>query len=173
MSNTQPPTPPAGATDLNETQSARRATTEKPAAIALAQKLMYTGAAIAVLSVIASFLTLGQLRDQIRDSAPNMTPDEVDAAASATLIFGTALTLIYVGLWLWMAWANGRGKKWARITGTVFFGLSTFGLLYFLAFGLGVAKIMEAISYLVGAATVYLLWAGKGSKEYFETMSHR
>lgn len=140
---------------------------EKPASIGLAQKLMYGGAALGVINIIASFVTVGQLRDQLEDQA-GMSADQIDGAVVFTLIFGTVLGLIYIGLWLWMAAANGKGKSWARITGTVFFGLSALGLLYILFFGLPIAKVIEVISFIVGAATVYLLWAGKGATEYFE-----
>lgn len=140
---------------------------EKPASVALAQKLMYAGAVLVVINLIASFLTIGQLRDQIADT-PNMNPDDINIAATVTLIFGTFIGVIYIGLWLLMAWANGKGKNWARITASVFFGISILGLLYILATGLPIAKVIEVISFLVGAATIYLLWAGKGAKEYFQ-----
>jgi hypothetical protein len=36
--------------------------------------------------------------------------------AYASIFFATALN---VALWLWMAWANGEGKSWARTVATV------------------------------------------------------
>jgi hypothetical protein len=39
--------------------------------------------------------------------------------------FGLFGGVIDLGLWIWMALANRAGHNWARITGTVFFGIST------------------------------------------------
>jgi hypothetical protein len=81
----------------------------------------------------------------------------------------TVFGLVVIALWLWMAWANGRGRNWARILSTVLFGLATLQLrgtftqpvshagsgatvLYY-----GVAVLFVA-AWLAGAAAVWLLW---------------
>lgn len=76
-----------------------------------------------------------------------------------------------------MAFANRAGHNWARITGTVFFGISCLGLLidiaafYVIGEWLGsvvAVMVVEALlSWLVGLATVILLWRKKSSA-YFQ-----
>jgi len=44
---------------------------------------------------------------------------------------------IVAGVWLWLAWATGRGYAWARPAFGVFFGLVTTGWLIVLAMGSG------------------------------------
>ena len=53
------------------------------------------------------------------------------------------LSLIEIALWLGIARACRNGRSWARVTGTVLFGLHTLGFLGVLANahpGLGLAK---------------------------------
>lgn len=137
----------------------------------MAQNLMYGGAVVGVLSIISSFFTMDELREQVSNSSPEISPADLDSAVIFSLAISTVIGLVYVGLWLWMASANGKGKSWARITGTVFFGISALALLFVLVTGGGIAKVLEVISFLLGAGTVYLLWAGKGANEYFRARS--
>lgn len=141
---------------------------EKPGAVATAQKLMYAGAAIAVINIIAAFLLTDQLKEQILDSNPLLTDDELNVAIAFGLVFTVIAGLVGVGLWILMAWANGRGFGWARILATIFFGISVLGLIYTMVAGVGVERLLNIASFLVGAAAIYFLWAGKGSKEYFQ-----
>lgn len=48
-----------------------------------------------------------------------LTPDQVDTAVNVGVTVGIVSGIvggaIGVGLWILMAWANGKGKTWARI----------------------------------------------------------
>jgi hypothetical protein len=96
---------------------------------------------------------------------------------------GILLLLSFVigtGLWLWMAWANKRGRSWARITATVFFGLLTAGGLallivvltgvFFPAAGLG--WVAFAGYWLPGLGAVILLWQ-RSSSDYYTAAGNR
>ena len=65
-----------------------------------------------------------------------------------------AVALVVIALWLWMARAVGQGQSWARILSTVLFGLATLELTG----SHGVAQVLWAPAWLVGAAAVWLLW---------------
>jgi hypothetical protein len=60
-------------------------------------------------------------------------------------------------LWAWMAWANNKGSRWARIVATVLFALNTISLI-FAAGRASITIIFVALGWLVGLAAVVLLW---------------
>ena len=66
-----------------------------------------------------------------------------------------------------MAWANGRGRNWARIVAAILFGLNTLGLLSAVARpNASGTKIFDGLGWLVGLGATYYLWR-KDSSEYF------
>ena len=95
-----------------------------------AVQLMYVGAALSIVGIILAWTTKSQLTDQIAAAGPTLTPDQVDAAVTVSLATATVIGLIGVGLWLWMAWANGAGKSWARVVATVLGGLNVLSTVY-------------------------------------------
>ncbi|MFC8503788.1 hypothetical protein ACFUC1_15635 [Pedococcus sp. NPDC057267] len=147
----------------------------RPASIDLAVKLMYVGA---VLSLLGMVLTV-TMRDTIRSavekasnssSAP-MTASQVDAAVGLAVGVSVVVGLIGVGLWLWMAWANGKGRKWARIVATVFFGLSVLSTLSSLLQHPPVLSLVVAlVNLLLGAYIIFLLYRPE-STQYYEAQS--
>jgi len=75
---------------------------------------------------------------------------------------------ISVVLWLWMAWANGHGRHWARIVACVLFGFATVATeisltdnLYSLS-----EKVLSASSWVLGVAILVQLWR-RQSSAYF------
>ena len=77
----------------------------------------------------------------------------------------TALTevtigfVIQVALWIGLARACKSGKSWARITGTVFFGILTVGLLTGIRSSpSGRGLVLGVIGWLAGLGAVVLLW---------------
>lgn len=148
------------------------ASMEKPQAIRLAQMLMYAGGALGLVSILVSFLTLDSLVNQLAEQT-GLPADQLRGAAMGGLIFGSLIALIGVGLWFLMAWANGNGQNWARITASVFFGISVLYTLFILVSPNypGATKGINLISLLLGGGIIYLLWGGKGSNDYFRAMS--
>ncbi len=139
-----------------------------PPSIQTAVKLMYAGAALSALGFIVGLATIGSLKkDIINASTKPLTAAQLHAAE----VFGVAtiviLGLIGIGLWLWMARANGAGKSWARRVAAVLFGLNTLGLLSAIArpnaFG---TKIFDILGWLVGLGATIFLWRSDSS-EYF------
>lgn len=145
-----------------------------PQTVQRAFALMLVGAGLEVVNAGLSFAFESQVSDKINqaiDSGQQVTNN------SAGLGSGAVGAIIGLGLWIWMAVANRSGHNWARVTGTVFFGISCLGLLAdVVVFGLiakwlgGVVVILiaeAAASWLVGLLAVILLWR-KQSSAYFQ-----
>lgn len=148
----------------------------RPQSVSNAVKLMYAGAALSVVSMILTPMSTDGIRSQIEDAMagqPNaMTPEQIDGFVTFAVIMSLVFGLIGVGLWLLMAWANGKGKNWARIVATVLFALSAVSLLTSLP-QIGSAPLLVAVSGIttvVGALAIYFLWR-KDSSAWFQAQS--
>ena len=132
--------------------------------------LMYVAAGLEAFGLISSLVIGGHFT----------------VAAVVRSAIGAAINVL---LWLWMATANRAGKKWARITATVFFGIDCLFVLFLLVvlrlllhlaaeLG-GPVPMLEVTSVLItlgswvaGLVTIVLLWT-RESSEYYATRSLR
>jgi hypothetical protein len=140
---------------------------QPPRSVLNAVKLMYAGAALEVLAVIIALVTIGSLKSAILTRHPAYTPVQLhraEAARTVPLVIGG---LIAIGLWLWMAWANGKGRSWARIVSAVFFGINTLDLLISLFAVHAVATlIVGVVIWLVGLGAIVLLFSKESGPFY-------
>jgi len=145
---------------------------EAPPSIRTAVKLMYAGAALSALSFIIGVATVGSLRQAIiKASRTPLTAAQVHAAEVVGVVVIVIFGLIGVGLWVWMAWANGRGRSWARVVAAVLFGLNTLGLLSVVIRPNAVgSKILDVVVWLVGLAATIYLWR-PDSTQYYNSQS--
>ena len=108
-----------------------------------------------VLAVIIAVVTIGSLKSAILARHPAYTAaslHKAEVARTVPLVIGG---LIAIGLWLWMAWANGKGRSWARVVAAVFFGINTLDLLISLLMVHAVATlIIGVVIWLVGLGAV-------------------
>jgi hypothetical protein len=74
---------------------------------------------------------------------------------------------------MWLAWANKRGKNWARITGTVLFILYTLDMALALSVQSAPAAslVVSLVLWLIGLGTVIMLWR-RESSEFFRRPVH-
>src|ERR1700680_3841242 len=79
---------------------------EPPAPVLTAVKLMYAGAAVSAISLIATLLTIGSLKTAIHNRSPNLTQTQLHTAEVAGVAFAVVIGLLGIGLWIWMASAN-------------------------------------------------------------------
>jgi hypothetical protein len=116
-----------------------------------AVRVMYAGAAVTTLTLISSIISLAD----IGRSAATLRLAGRNQPFAVAITVGIVSALIMIALWMWMAWANGQGRNWARILSTVLFGLATLHL-----FGnKGVVQVVFALlTWLVGLTAVWLLW---------------
>jgi hypothetical protein len=118
--------------------------------------LMYAGAAYTLVYAIGVIIVAGAIisKQSARATAGHVT---VGGVAALTVV----LSVIEIALWLGIARACRAGKSWARVTGTVLFGLHTLGFLGVLAnshSGLGLTKVLTTLSWLIACGAVVFLW---------------
>ena len=142
-----------------------------PAPVQMAVKLMYAGAALSGISLILFLATISSLKSAIIKKYPHYTASHVHSLQNQEIIGAIIAGLIAIGLWIWMARANGAGKSWARILASVFFGLSTLQLLVSLAQPYAVLGLLfSLVVWLAGLGAIVLLWR-KESGSYFAAVS--
>lgn len=142
-----------------------------PNSVQTAVKFMYAGAALSLLELIVGLATIGSLKSAIeqagRKAGKHYTPTQVHQLEVTSVVFAVIVGVIAIGLWIWMARANQAGHSYARITGTVFFGLNTLFLFLSLARPhVGLGLIFNLLVWLAGLGAVILLWR-KESGPYF------
>jgi hypothetical protein len=132
---------------------------EPPSSVQTAVRLMYAGAIISGISFILGLVTIGSVRHTLEKDYPTYSASKISTLVNAEIAIVVIAGIIGVGLWLWMAWANKRGKNWARITGTVFFGLYTLDLIFVAARSAsGISTVFAIVTWLVGLGAVIMLW---------------
>jgi hypothetical protein len=140
---------------------------QQPPSVRNAVWLMYTGAALEVVALIVAVLTRGSMKSAILKKHPFYTVAQLHAAETGRAFIVAIGALIAIGLWIWMAQANGRGLPWARTLSAVFFGLSTLSLILSTLIAHAVASlIFGLIIWLVGLAAIVLLYR-KESAPFF------
>jgi serine/threonine protein kinase len=134
----------------------RTATVPLPASMVTAVRLMYAGAAyaliwaIGVIAVSASIVKYHPLASTSGDH-------RLDGAVTLVILLCAA----DIALWLGIARACRRGSGGARVAGTVLFAVHTVGVLGVVASGqagLGPAKVLTLIGWLLGLGAVVALW---------------
>lgn len=130
-----------------------------PNSVQTAVRLMYVGAALSIIEFIVGLATIGSVKTAIKKAYPHYTATQVHSLEVASIVIGVLVGLISVGLWLWMARANAAGRNYARITGTVFFGLSTLFLLGSVRSPhVGLGLVFNLLVWLAGLGAVIMLW---------------
>ena len=138
-----------------------------PASVQTAVRLMYAGAGISAISFILGLATVGSLKATLHRQHPGYTSTQLNDAVGVSIGFIVVAGIIAVGLWLWMARMNLKGRNWARITGTVFFGLNTLDLLGAFRSASSVSAVFAIVTWLVGLGAVIMLWR-RESTAYFK-----
>ncbi|MFZ2503542.1 MAG: hypothetical protein WAW88_12840 [Nocardioides sp.] len=181
----QPPPPPAPsygsmpgmppAPPMDAPYGVPAAPVSRPASIGLAAKLMKAAAAITVLSVLPVFFLRPQVAEAIREAAAKqnkaLTPEELEQALNFGTVSAVGYGLLAIGLWLWMASANGKGKSWARIVSSVLFALNTLFFVAGLSQEVGTLnRVISVLTWLLSAFIIFLLYK-RESSDYYAAMS--
>ena len=122
--------------------------------------LMYAGAAYTLVYAIGIVI----VASAIIATHPGLTAARASSGhvtVGGVVALTVFLSLIEIALWLGLAQACRRGKSWARVTGTVLFGLHTLGFLGVLVNshpGIGLTKVLTALSWLIACGAVVFLW---------------
>jgi hypothetical protein len=142
-----------------------------PNSVQTAVKLMYAGAALSFVELVVGLATIGSVRRAIEKAYPHYTSAQVHRLEVADIVVAIVVGVIAIGLWLWMARASATGHNYARITGSVFFGLNTVFLLIGLARPhVGLGLVFSLLVWLAGLGAVVMLWR-RESGAYFSQPS--
>ncbi|HEX6472107.1 MAG TPA: hypothetical protein VF069_23650 [Streptosporangiaceae bacterium] len=139
--------------------------------------LMLAGAGLQALGLLSALVQLDTIKRQIRERLldGSVAISDVDRMVNVGIATIFVIGLIGVALWIWMAYANRAGKNWARITATVFFGISTVSLLGNIAarssnstMSAGssdttLGTILTVLTWLVGLGAIIFLYNRKSS----------
>jgi hypothetical protein len=138
-----------------------------PAPVLTAVKVMYAGAAVSAAELIIGLALI--IVDIKAAARGRFLGQSLAAQKPLVIMLWIVFSLVMIGLWLWMARANGQGRNWARILSTVLFGLATLQLrgdftqpVSHAGFGVTVlyygGTALFVAAWLVGVAAVWLLW---------------
>ena len=142
-----------------------------PNSVQTAVKLMYAGAALSFIELVVGLATIGSVRRAIQTAYPHYTSAQIHRLEVADIVIAVIVGVIAIGLWLWMARASAGGHNYARITGSVFFGLNTLFLLIGLARPhVGLGLVFSILVWLAGLGAVIMLWR-RESGAYFSQPS--
>ncbi len=143
-----------------------------PPSLMNAVRLMYTGAAFTALEAFGVIVVAAALiKKHPATIATSGHTTTLGGVVAITIFF----SLIEIGLWLGIAQACRNGKNWARITGTVLFGLHTLGFLGVITnahAGLGLTKVLTSIGWLIACGATVFLWQHP-SGEFFRARALR
>jgi hypothetical protein len=141
-----------------------------PQSVLNAVKLMYAGAALSVVSLIAIAFSAGSIRSRLEKNHPMIkgkpaTPTQITGLVHFDIAFAIFFGVIGVVLWLLMARKNGQGRPWARIVSSVLFVFSTLSLLSLRSGGQSpFYVVLGLLSWLVGVGAVVFLWLPASSR---------
>jgi hypothetical protein len=156
-----------------------------PEPVHRAVRLMQAGAVLSTLSLIFTVIGSFSLKHNMMTANAQklqqhqITASQISNTATGLIVYTILIGLISIGLWLWMARMNEAGRRWARITASVFFALwslYTYSVLGELHGGvtvtgtLIVSLILILALWVIGAATVFYLWR-PASTAYFKAQS--
>ncbi len=139
-----------------------------PGPVRQAVRVMYGGAAVSLIYLISSVATEGPTKAAIEKRFPHLTASQVATEQHVLLITSIIAGVISIAAWILIARACQAGKNWARITGTVLFGVATLDAFGGLASPVAIpVKILAIVIWLFGLIAVVRLWQA-ASTAYFK-----
>jgi hypothetical protein len=130
-----------------------------PRSVRIAVWLMYAGAVLAALDLIATLATIGSARAELHRANPTWTSAQLTTGVHSFVLSFVVSWVITIGVWLIMARTNQAGRAWARNVATVLSALSTLSfILYLHEPGSLIGKLLLVPMWLAGVAAAALLW---------------
>lgn len=134
-------------------------TPTRPWTVTWAVYLMWAGAAVSLVGSV-----LSTMRMDAAPAAPAGAETPSPGPAAVDIALGAAVAVLVAGVWLLMAWANGRGHAWARLAATLLFSAAALFYVLGLAQQSGVLNwVVDTTHVLVGLGAVVLLWRSESS----------
>ena len=130
-----------------------------PRPVRNAVRLMFLGAVLTLADVVTILVTLGGVRSA---AAHDLTAAQWPAAMLTQVGPWLASAPIAAGMWLWLAWANGRGYHWARPAFAAFFCVLTTVLFFGLGQGAGEDALPFTLPDVIATAVLWLVGLAAG-----------
>ena len=137
----------------------------RPRSVRAAVRLMLAGAVAELAGLITVLVTSGAVRAAVAARDP--------AAMHALMVHQVSAMVgcpIAIGLWVWLASANGKGKDWARMLSGACFGVCTLTVLGLLAQHAATHApadvIAAAVVWAIGLASVVLIFTPAAGRYY-------
>ncbi len=140
-----------------------------PPSMTTAVSLMYAGAAYSVVYVLTVAFGFNSAINQ-------RLAGDGQVNHAGLVVVAIVLAIIEAAVWLWIARACKNKRNWARVTGTVLFGLhtlGTFGVVASSRAGLGPTKVVAVIGWLIASGAVVFLWRRSSSAFFSATAPGR
>jgi hypothetical protein len=118
--------------------------------------LMYTGAAVTMLTLIGALVSLAFTGASMGTLRVVGSTEPLPVAITVGVVIFVAMTAI----WLWMARSTSKGRRWARNFCTVLAGLAT---AHIFGNSGGVEGACAVLPWLISVAVVWLLWCPTSS----------
>ena len=146
-----------------------------PGSVRAAVALMWVGAVLTILNALLFPLYVDEMRAEFRRQQAATQGEtgifvdvDGDSFVRVTVIILIIVTLIEVGLWVWMAVKTRQGRNWARALSTVLGTLSV--VFVVLGFAIGsvaptltadqdvLSRVLSVIGVVLALTIVVLLW---------------
>jgi hypothetical protein len=139
-----------------------------PRPVRNAVRLMCAGAVLTLADVVTVLVTLGGVRwAALHDLAARQWPTVILTQVG----FWLAGAPIGAGVWLWLAWANGRGYHWARPAFVAFFCVLTTAVFFGLGEGTGERALPYTLADLIATTVLWLVGVAAALLIFSETAS--
>jgi hypothetical protein len=143
---------------------------DAPPSVTSAIRLMYVGAAVEAVNFVVSLASLGGLKTQLHNDDHKLTVSQINSVFEYYVVTTIVFGVIGIGLWMLMARGAGQRKRWAQIISTILFALYTLeAVLTFTETREILTILLVGLTWLVGAATVFMLWK-PDAKSYFNPL---
>jgi hypothetical protein len=139
-----------------------------PPQVRNAVRAMYAGAAATVVGVIIEISTVGATKTAIEKQSRHLSASQVNSTEHVLIIGFVISGLVAVAAWIIIARACQNGNGWARITGTVLFGVATLDTIIGAVAPLaGPVRAWWPVLWLCGLVAVIFLWQ-RASTAFFK-----
>jgi hypothetical protein len=130
-----------------------------PQPVRIATWLMYAGAVLSGVNLIAALLTSGSERAALHAANPAWDASLLTEKVREYMLYVGVTWALAIGLWLIMARTNLAGRGWARMAASVLCALDTLTLIRFLTLpSSALSKLLVIPMWLAGAGAIVALW---------------
>ena len=158
-------TRPGLAESLDLTRSAfwmhLRPRAPKSRGVVAAVRFMYLGSFLQLVALLTSLVTIGSVKAAVVAHYPALTAAQWHYIVATQVVPAQIAAPITAVLWASLAWASGRGMRWAKVAFAVLFGFFTLGLLGALGQGDAIYAtadvIADGLQWLAGFLALVLI----------------